>query len=173
MEQIKSENPERYNPEKDLGRILTNMMNKMVQDNSTLDNEINILLGLNSAIFVFTATQIERNPDSAAILTILIFSAIASLSALLAIHPPKIFRRSTDERSLLSPDKIMSMDSFSRYKNELETTFADREKIIEEYALTIWNFSRYRKSKRVLFNISRNVLFLGISLSLFALLYQM
>lgn len=134
-----------------------------------MDNQTNILLGLSSGIFVLSASQIRTENGSIVIplLVLAIFSLVSALMAIFAIIPPRTMRKKGQKESLLYNKKISEFKSPKQYAKELLEVSRDFEKITQECATELYNLSRYYyQPKRRLFKWSRNLLLLGLSLSL-------
>jgi cysteine synthase len=67
--------------------FLDSVLDKTVSYAHHMDNQIQILVGISSAVFVFAATQFSEKGDLF-LLVLATFSIISAIVALLAIHPP-------------------------------------------------------------------------------------
>lgn len=138
-----------------------------------MDNQISILVGLSSGLFILSVSQIKpENSDVFFPLLLFIpFSLAAALLAIFALIPPRFMRKKGQKESLLYNKEIISLGSAERYAKELKEIVRDFDKIREQYALEIYNICRYYyRPKRRLFKISRQILCAGVFLSLLALL---
>lgn len=150
-------------------RILGSMLTKTDGFVRHLDTQINILMGISSAIFVFSASQIKNSEWWMFLLVVSIFSAASSFISLLAIHPPRFLRKRNQMESLMYNKKIASLKSSKEYAKQLEDVFRDEKKIIEQFSIEMYNLCKYYyRPKRKLFNLSRNILISGIFISLIA-----
>ena len=128
-----------------------------------LDVQISILVGLSSAIFVFANS---RNPITLPFLVLGIFSGITAVCSLFAIHPPKFMRGKNRERSFFHNKKIASFKSSSEYKKIISNALENKDIIMDESILEIYNMVKYYyQPKRLLLKIARNILVLGIIIS--------
>ncbi|MDB5259683.1 MAG: hypothetical protein JWO73_891 [Candidatus Taylorbacteria bacterium] len=144
--------------EKSLDRITD-----MVQH---LDHQINIVIGISIAIFAFTASIFEKG-ESLPILFMMLFSAVAALVGLVAIHPPHSMRKRGQDESLLYRKKIESFSSADDYLKAAQEMTESEEEIDRNYAVETYNLCKfYYRPKRKLFHIARQLLFIGIALSL-------
>lgn len=159
-----------YDPKQDLGaavRFLNGLLEKSVSLVRHVDTQANIIIGLSSAVFLFSATQLSRNGETAYLAVLTISSAISAIVGLFAIHPPRFMRKKGQEESLMYMRKIWSYGSGEKYGEELERVTGDRDTTIKQYAREIYNLAAYYyRPKRFLFNISRNIFIIGLVLSL-------
>lgn len=96
------------------------------------------------------------------------FSAMATVIALLAIHPPRFMRKTGQEESLMFTKRIANFASFQEYEKELVKILDKPEKIVNQYAIELYNLSKYYyRPKRSLFNLARNILLTGVALTLY------
>ncbi len=134
-----------------------------------LDHQTNILIGLSTAIFVFTATGFDPNDINIPMLIMALFSAGSSLLGLFAIHPPQFMRKRGQKESLLYNKKIASFKNGEEYAQALRAATKNGSMTFDQYAIEIYNVCRYAyRPKRRLFHAARRILFIGIALSLFA-----
>ncbi len=158
----------------DLGatiRCLGNMLDRANVFAQHLDTQTNILIGLSSAIFLFSVTHFQLTPESLFWLILGIFAAMAAFIGLLAVHPPRFMRKRGQEESLLYNKKITGFDSHREYANILCDLTKNRDALIREYSAEIYNlYKYYYRPKRKLFNSARNILITGILLSLSVLI---
>lgn len=132
-----------------------------------LDNQTSILVGVSSAIFVFSLSLVVEQNGSRPFLILGIFAGCAALVGLFAVHPPKFMRKRGQEESLMYNKSIASFASSADYGDALEKIVDDKNAVIHEYAKEIYNVSKfYYRPKRKLFHLSRNILLAGIVLSL-------
>lgn len=134
-----------------------------------LDSQSNMLLGISSAVFVFSASQIKNNDLWVFFLIVCLFSFVSSIISLLAIHPPKYMRKRDQAESLMYNKKIASFDSPGDYSLALSEILGDQEKITGEVGTEIYNLCKYYyRPKRKMFNLSRNVFFFGLFVAILA-----
>ena len=134
-----------------------------------IDNQTSILIGLSSAIFILSISQIMDRPNSILFpfVVLSLFSLASALIAIFALIPPRFLRKRGQKESLLYNKKISNFCSSGEYEKELAKACRDLDKIIHEYATEIYNLSKYYyQPKRCLFKHSRRVLLAGIILSL-------
>jgi len=138
-----------------------------------MDNQISILVGLSSGLFILSVSQIkpENNDIFFPLLLFVPFSLTSALLAIFALIPPRFMRKKGQKESLFYNKEIISLDSAKQYAKELKEVVGDFDKILDQYALEIYNICRYYyRPKRRLFKISRQILCVGVFLSLLALL---
>lgn len=136
-----------------------------------LDNQINIGIGISTAVFAFATSVLEKSDYSPALFVMMIFSAVSALAGLLAVHPPAFMRKRDQEESLMYRKKIESFKTAEDYRKAITAASASKEAIWGQYAKEIYNVCKYYyRPKRKLFHLSRQLLFWGIALSLFVFL---
>ncbi|MBI5153107.1 MAG: hypothetical protein HZA36_01470 [Parcubacteria group bacterium] len=158
-----------YDPKKDLGanvRFLSAILEKTRSMVIHLDSQTNILIGISSAIFIFSAQRAQLSGENVLFFVLTIFSVSAALVALLAIHPPKNMRKRGQGESLMFNKKIMAFSTPAEYEHALGIILGDQNAMLREFSVEIYNLSKYYyRPKRSLFNLSRNILLFGIALS--------
>ena len=167
--------PDGYDPKNDLSasiRFMGSILDKSTSFTQHIDSQVNILIGLSSAIFAFSVTKITGN-DSIVFLILGLFASVSTIIGLLAIHPPRSMRKRGQRESLMYNKKINSFDSPAEYKNRLEKLLGDPAAITEQYALEIYNMNKfYYRPKRALYKWSRNMFLMGIALSIVVFLLE-
>lgn len=167
-----------YDPKNDLGgnvRFLGSILDKVQASTAHIDTQINMLLGIGSAVFVFSASQLKS--ENSAIFSIVgLFSSLSVVVGLIAIHPPKFLRtknKTESINSLLGNKKISSFNSSSEYAEGLRSVLGDQKKITEQYAGAVYNMiTNYYRPKRDLYALSRNIFMVGIISSAVIFLYK-
>lgn len=153
-------------------KFMVNIMDKSTSFTQHIDNQINILLGISTAIFVFSTSRIEGE-NSVVFFVLGLFSAVSALIGLTAIHPPQSMRKHGQRESIIYNKKINSFPSPVEYKKRLLKTVDDFDKMAEQYSIEIYNmYNFYYKPKRTLYKISRSILFAGIVLSVLSFIVQ-
>lgn len=169
---------EGYDPKEDLGgnvRFLGNILDKVISATQHIDTQINMLLGIGSAVFVFSASQLKS--ENSIIFSIIgLFSALSVVIGLISIHPPNFLRiknKNETINSLFSNKKISSFNSSTEYAEGLENILGDQKKITEQYAGAAFNMViNYYRPKRDLYTLSRNIFMTGIILATILFLYK-
>ena len=158
-----------YDPSKALGaamRLLQSLLDKTLRIAIQIDMQINILIGLSSALFVFSATN-AGGGDARFLYPLAVASAGSAILGLFAVHPPRYMRKSGQGESVLYARRISSYATPEDYAAELATVSLDRDRIFAEYAREVHNLIRfYYQPKRKLFHAARTALLLGIATSL-------
>jgi len=137
-----------------------------------MDNQTSILVGLSAGLFILSISQIEPENINFSfsfipLLTLALFSLSSALVAIFALIPPRFMRKKGQKESLLYNKEIVSLSSADQYAKELRKISGDFDNIIDQYALEIYNICRYYyRPKRRLFKISRQLLCIGIFISL-------
>ena len=141
-----------------------------------IDNQIQILIGISSAIFIFSAGRLygEGGKIELPLLVLAIFSIVSTISGLFAVHPPLSMRekgRIESLKSLMYNKRIISFPSSSEYGEELLKTIKNPEEIVKQYATEIYTLSKYYYiPKRKLFHLTRDIFFLGFIISFLVLI---
>lgn len=132
-----------------------------------LDHQINIVIGISTATFLLAVSIFEKEQGSLALFLIMICAGGSALVGLLAVHPPHFMAKRGQPESLLYRKKIQSFESFKEYEQAVVEAMTSPEKTREQYAIEVYNLCKYYyRPKRILFHISRKLLFVGIALSL-------
>lgn len=135
-----------------------------------LDTQINILIGIALAAFAFTSSQFLET-HNVGYLVASIFAALSAVASLVAVHPPKFFRKKVkgygQKKSSLFAASIAEYPSSTEYAVELIKAVKSRTIIMEQCAIDIYNISTYYYlPKRKLFRLSRNLFLIGVIVSL-------
>lgn len=164
-----------YDPKQDLGaqgKLLDSIMSKAVAFSQHIDSQSNIIIGISSALFAFSASKIQLGTGDLLYYILGFFSGLSAITALLAVHPPSFMRHKNQTQSVMHNRSISSLKSASDYEKELNKITGDMKAITKQYAIEIYNLNKYYYSpKRRLFRISRNILLLGILLTLLYLTF--
>lgn len=156
------------------GKFLEELIEKSYQFPLHLDTQTNILVGVSSAIFLFSISSFLEITKDAAFLVLAVFSALSALVGLFAIHPPRFMRKRGQTESLMHHKHIVSFRSPKEYSQKLLQIIGDKRRVTEEFATEIYNVSKYYyRPKRKLFHLARNLLFLGILASAAAFVAQL
>lgn len=158
-----------YNPKNDLGAMVR-FLNAVIDKTNTLihqlDSQSNILIGISLAVFIFSANRYATVSHSY-LLVLAICSGFSIITGLYAVHPPRFMRKMGQNESMMYNKKIISFKNPDEYSAELSKIIGDREAMIKQYGIELYNLSKYfYRPKRTLFKLSRNFLLLGILMSL-------
>jgi hypothetical protein len=136
------------------------------------DTQTNTVVGISSAIFIFSATRLVGASEiSYVFLSLATFSGLSALTALYAIHPPKFMRKRGQEESLIYNGSAVRYTTPDEYYDAIISKTQTPDDIVKQMSLEIYNLYRYYyRPKRKLFKISRLLLIVGITLALVSLL---
>lgn len=155
-------------------KFLEELIEKSYQFVLNLDSQTNILVGVSSAIFLFSVSRFLEVTQDVTFLVLAVFAAASALVGLFAIHPPRFMRKRGQEESLMYHKHIVGFRSPKEYARELLKVIGNKNRITEEFATEIYNVSKYYyRPKRKLFHLARNLLLLGILASAAAFIVQL
>ncbi len=154
--------------------LLNNLLQKMSIYTQHMDIQSNVIVAIGTAVFVFSGSFFRTGSHiSWPLLVLTVFSALAVLTALLAINPPNFMRKKGQKESLFYQVKVSRYTSPEEYYKDLREIVSNEEKIIEEVAKEVYNIAHYSyRPKRFFFDLARNLLALGFLLSFIIFLYQ-
>jgi len=155
--------------------VLNEILHKINGNTEHIDIQINNIVILSSALFAFSATgYLSGSPNAHYYLLILaLFSSLSAVAGLISLNPPSYFDKRGQKDSRLYSHGISSYKSPEEYHAAIKEMIADKEKTVEQYALEIYNLSKFLYlPKRKLFNLSRNLLVFGFLLSLVLFVFQ-
>src|SRR3989338_11330369 len=137
------------------------------------DSQTNILMGISSAIFIFSlSSSLQRGHMEIPFLILILFSAFSSLAGLYAIHPPRFMRKKQQEESVMYNKKISDFTSSDDYFKVLWSVMLNRTEFVRQYSMEIYNLYKYNYGpKRKLFKLARNLLIAGLVCSLLSFLF--
>jgi hypothetical protein len=155
-------------------QVLDGILEKSYEFAQHLDNQTNILVSVNVAIFLFSLSSYLSYAHATPFLLLSIFSGLSCLIGLLAIHPPKMMRKRGQEESLMYNKHIASLPSAKAYAQELSSIIENKDAIIRQYAIEIYNVAKfYYRPKRRLFHLTREILIIGMAVSLISFLLEL
>lgn len=150
--------------------FLSNSINKVRQMTDHMDTQLNILIGISSAIFVFSASQYDSK-HSYMFLILALFAACSALIGIVAVHPFKFMRKRGAAEGVVYNRIVSQFPSHKDYAEALTKAVENEQNIIEQYAIEIYNLYKfYYRPKRDLYILTRNVLIAGIFLSIIGLI---
>jgi hypothetical protein len=159
---IKSEEAEKSH-QLGLAKTILEKTNEFAQH---LDHQTNILIGVGSAIFLFAATEFDKDPNNFSFLILAVFSAVSALMALYAVHPPRYICKKGQSESLMYHKRISDSASPKAYAAAISKAAITAQSTLEQYTTEIYNVSKYYyQPKRAFFHGARNVLFIGLAIS--------
>ena len=143
--------------------LLDSILQKATSTMIHFDTQTNILIGITIAISALALSHIDNEQNSLVFIVMSFFSMLSTFICLYAVHPPKRMTKRGQKESLFYNKNIIEFGTPAVYAKELNILSHSKDKIIEQYALDIYNIYKYHCGpKRRLFNIGRNVLFFGI-----------
>jgi hypothetical protein len=155
-------------------QFLEGIVQKHYSFSQHLDNQVNILVGVSTAIFLFSLSRFLSNGGEIPFLILAISSGVTLFIGLFAIHPPAFMRKRGQEESISYNKAISAHVSSKEYWAKLRIVIDDKEEIIKQYATEIYNVSKfYYRPKRRLFHAARNVLVFGILATFVAFLVEL
>lgn len=147
--------------------VLVQTLEKINNFSQQIDSQSNILIGISLAIFVFASSNLQGEVVELYSLVLAIFAGVSAMVGILVMHPPKFMRKGGDENSMMFIKTIAGHNNADAYTQTLSQTLASRNEIVRQFGLETYNLSNYYyRPKRRLFNLAKDILFIGISLSL-------
>ena len=163
MEEILKDVTEQF----DTTQFLDSILEKSTVLSSRIDDQLNILLGLGTAIFIFSAAKMNWTADLWWVI-LGCFSAISTIVGLFAIHPPRFVTQVGQHESVMYNKNITGKFRNSQeYGEKLIEVISSKREVVHQYATEIYNvYKYYYGPKRRLFKLARLVLAMGIALAL-------
>ena len=154
--------------------FLDGLSNKIIERTRNLDAQSNVIIGLSTGIFLLAINEVMNSEHLHITLSLVaFFSALSAIVALIAIRPPAWMVLKGQKQSLLYTQKIASFSSAKKYSRELIKILNCDEDIFHQYAIEIYNLSKYYyRPKRKLFAIARNIFLFGVIFSLIFLFIE-
>lgn len=155
-------------------RFLNGILEKATAFVRHFDSQTNVLVSISSAILLLVVSRMySQEVINIPLLILGSFAGISALVSLYAIHPPRFMRKKRQEESLMYNKKVANFPSYVEYKDKLREVMEDREKVLQQYSMEIYNlYKYYYRPKRKLFNTARNLLIAGVFLSLATFLFS-
>lgn len=155
--------------------VLNEILHKINGNTEHIDIQINNLVILSSALFAFSATGFLSSNSAVHfyLLILALFSSLAAITGLFALNPPAFLDQRGQKGSKFYTHGIANYKSPEEYSEAIKTMLADKKKTVEQYALEIYNLSKFSYlPKRNLFNLSKNLLIVGFFLSFVLFMFQ-
>jgi len=147
--------------------FVSDLLKKQIEIRNMLDLRTNIMIGFNSALIVFFATSF--NSDWARgifFITAMLTVGLSFLFAVFALKPSHLITKKGQEESLFYHHKICSKE-IEDYRQEIMDTIKDEAKVYANYALEIYNLTKYSNVPRKFYlNWSIRILFYGVIVSI-------
>ncbi len=146
--------------------FMSDLLNKQVEIRNMLDLRTNIMIGFNSALVVFFATNFQATWASGIFFIAAMISVVVSmLFALLALKPSHFSTKKGQKESLFYHHKISS-DSEEEYRAEIRKVLSNEDSIYDNYIKEIYNLTKYSNVPRKFYlNWSIRFLLYGILVS--------
>ena len=170
-----AETAEELKEKLDSSFILNEILQKINSNAEHIDVQTNSLVILSSAVFVFSAQNfLSAGPNQHLYaLSLAFFSSLSSIAGLLALNPPAFMDKRGQKESDLYVRKIAEYKTKEEYFERLKKILKNEQNAIEEYALDIYNLSKYSYlPKRKLFNLAKNLLIIGFLTSIVLFIIQ-
>ena len=150
----------------DATHFLKSILEKSTVLSSRIDDQLNILLGLSTAVFIFSASKVDPVTNYWwAVLAF--FSGLSIIIGLFAVHPPRFITKVGQDESLMYNKNIAKRFKNSKeYTKKLLEVVNNHDAIVHQYATEVYNvYKYYYGPKRKLFKFSRLILAVGIVLT--------
>jgi len=125
--------------------FLEGLSNKIIDITHTVDSHANVMIGINTGIFVLVVSQLFKTDTLKITMGVVaFFSMISAFCAMLAIRLPRFFtKRYPHEESLLHAPRISKFNSADIYAEELQKILANEDETFRQYSLEVYNLSKY------------------------------
>src|SRR5688572_30804746 len=118
-------------------QFLDTILEKSTVLSSRIDDQLNILLGLGTAIFIFSAAKIDFDSNYWWLI-LAIFSGLSTVAGLFAVHPPRFLSKVGQTESLMYNKYIARKFKNSKeYGAKLLETITNKEAIVHQYATEV------------------------------------
>jgi hypothetical protein len=147
--------------------FVSDLLNKQVEIRNMLDLRTNIMIGFDSALIVFFATNFNAAwAHSIFFVAALIAVIISMFFSLMALKPSHFVTKKHQHESLFYHQEI-SQKTEDEYKAQIFATLADENKVYESYILEVYNLTKFSNMPRKYYlNWSIRVLLYGVFISL-------
>lgn len=148
--------------------FMSDLLSKQVEIRNMLDLRTNIMIGFNSALIVFFATNFNQEWAVGPFFYCLLIAIIISmLFALMALKPSHFTTKKGQKESLFYHHQICA-SSEENYRAEIRDTLANEDRIYDAYIREIYNLTKYSNVPRKLYlNWSIRFLLYGVLVSIF------
>lgn len=146
--------------------FISDLLEKQIEIRNMLDLRTNIMVGFNSALIVFFATNFDASWTKgvfffAALITVF----ISMIFALMALKPSHFISKKGQEESLFYHHHICTKKP-EEYRAEIFTTLKNEDKIYDAYVQEIYNLTKYSNVPRKFYlNWSIRILLYGVLIS--------
>ncbi len=157
--------------------FLEGLTGKIIDITHTVDNHANVMIGINTGIFVLVVSLLFKTDILKITLGVVAgFSFISAFCAMLAIRLPRFFtRKHLHEESVLHAPRISKFNSADIYAKKLQEIMKNEDEVFRQYSLEAYNLSKYYYApKRRMLAWSRYFFVFGVMFSgLFLLLEKL
>lgn len=144
-------------------RFLSYIAQKITTLTTAMDSQVNILVGISAAIFVFATSRVAGEETSFSSLILSIFSGFSTIVCLLAVHPPRIVRQRRGNDGMMNIHGIEKYPTVEDYADKLREVVSDPDEMMKQFSFEIYNRAKfYYRPKRNLYRLARNILLLGV-----------
>lgn len=161
--------------------FVSDLLNKQVEIRNMLDLRTNIMIGFNSALIVFFATNFRSDWSGGLFFVMaIIVVAVSMFFALMALKPSHFVTKKGQNESLFYHHKICAKTE-EGYRLEVRAVLGNEDHIYDNYIREVYNLTKYSNVPRkfylnwsirvLLYGVLTSVVVYGISL-LPALIYK-
>jgi hypothetical protein len=147
--------------------FMSDLLSKQVEIRNMLDLRTNIMIGFDSALIVFFATNFDAIWAENVFFFVAIVAVVISMFfALMALKPSHFTTKRGQTESLFYHHQICAKDE-KAYRDEIREALGDEDKIYDAYTLEVYNLTKYSNVPRKFFlNWSIRILLYGVFISL-------
>lgn len=147
--------------------FMSDLLSKQVEIRNMLDLRTNIMIGFDSALIFFLATNFNSDWTKSIFFVAALAAVVVSMFfSLMALKPSHFNTKKGQKESLFYHHEIES-NSPEQYRKQILETLADENKVYDTYILEIYNLTKYSNVPRKFYlNWSIRILLYGVFLSL-------
>lgn len=147
--------------------FMSDLLNKQVEIRNMLDLRTNIMIGFNSALVVFFATNFQAEWANGLFFIAALATVVVSMTlALMALKPSHFATKKGQPESLFYHHQICAKTE-EEYRSEIRDALGNEDKIYDTYIREIYNLTKYSNVPRKFYlNWSIRVLFYGMMISI-------
>jgi hypothetical protein len=147
--------------------FMSDLLSKQVEIRNMLDLRTNIMIGFNSALVVFFATNFNSEwAQGWFFVTALITVVLSMFFSLMALKPSHFATKKGQKESLFYHHQICSK-SEEEYNAEIRNALGNEDRIYDSYILETYNLTKYSNVPRKFYlNWSIRILLYGILVSI-------
>ena len=146
--------------------FMSDLLNKQIEIRNMLDLRTNIMIGFNSALAVFFASNFQSIVNGGVFFVGATISVVISMGfSLMALKPSHFSTKKGQSESLFYHHKICS-NSEEEYRDDIRKVLANEDSIYDNYIKEVYNLTRYSNVPRKFYlNWSIRVLLYGVLVS--------